>query len=147
MTTNSLLCYPEHYIGFNKIGLLERHLSAAGFLGAELVPGSYLLGKAFHQFVPKSGTSFSLSPPAKCIHLRAVGACLFNETVPRFMQSTNLLILENSAGYEPLESYRHLSELLLRITGDNYRIELVCTSVVAALVGRVNRLPQFTAQG
>lgn len=119
MAATNLIFYPKHYIGFNKVALLERQLQAAGFVEQTLSKSSYLPGRYFNHFIPMSPCSHRYMGHTSRIHLQAVGLWLSSGISARLIERTNLVIIEVN-NVSSMDGYQHLINLLKRITGDEY---------------------------
>jgi hypothetical protein len=133
MVTTNLIFYPQHYIGFNKVALLERQLQAAGFLARRLTKSScYFPGRYFHHYAPRQAKSQGDAGCTNRIYLQAVGLWLSPDMRSRFMERTNLVIVEGDV-IDCTDSYKYLINLLMRITGDTYCCQLLPGYSVAAI--------------
>lgn len=125
MTTNTLIFYPDPFVGFNKTQLLKRHLIAAGVLGVKLnSPCSFSAGQNFRQFIPKAQSIQKYQSGVVRIQIQAVGVWTTAVGEVAIVNRSNLVLVEGEAIELPLERYTSLCELLYRITGDKYRADI-----------------------
>lgn len=126
MTAAALIFHPENFIGFNKTQLLKRHLAAIGFLGEKFNSScSFSAGQNFRQFIPKTQSIQKYQSGVARIQIQAVGVWATATSQLTFLDRSNLVLIEGAAVELPLERYAPMCELLHRITGDEYRVDIV----------------------
>lgn len=131
MTATALIFYPETFIGFNKTQLLKRHLGAIGFLGAKLNSScSFSAGQNFRQFIPRAQSLQKYQSGAIRIQIQAVGVWATLAGQVAIIDRSNLVLVEGEAIELPLERYAPLCELLHRITGDKYRVDITYQPII-----------------
>lgn len=129
MTATLLIFYPENFIGFNKTQLLKRHLVASGVLGATLKrPCGFSAGQNFRQFIPKAQSIQKYHSGVVRIHIQAVGGWATATEQVVFLERSNLILIEGDVVELPLKRYAPMCELLGRITGDKYRVDIAYQS-------------------
>jgi hypothetical protein len=125
MTATALIFYPETFVGFNKTQLLERHLVSAGVIGSKLKTSSiFSTGHNFRQFIPQAHTIHKYQYGIIRIQIQAVGVWATAGGQVAINDRSNILLLEGDAIEFPLERYEPLCELLYKITGDRYRVDV-----------------------
>ena len=124
MTAAVLIFYPETFIGFNKTQLLKRHLTAAGVIGSKFKSASaFSAGQSFRQYIPQAQSIHKYELGFIRIQIQAVGiwATAANLAI---LDRSNIVLIEGDVIEFPLERYAPLCELLYRITGDQYRVDI-----------------------
>lgn len=125
MTATALIFYPVTFVGFNKTQLIERQLAAAGVIGSKLKSSSiFSTGHNFRQFIPKASSIYKYQYDIIRIQIQAVGVWATAAGKVAIKDRSNFLLLEGDAIEFPLERYKPLCELLGRITGDQYRVDV-----------------------
>jgi hypothetical protein len=125
MTAAALIFYPETYIGFNKTQLLERHLAAAGVIGSKFKSSSaFSAGQNFRQFIPKVQSIHKYQYGVIRIQIQAVGVWARAVGKVAMLECSNLVLVEGDVIGQPLDRYASLCELLHRITGDRYVVDV-----------------------
>lgn len=125
MTATALIFYPENFIGFNKTQLLKRQLAAVGVIGSKFNSSpNFSAGKNFRQYVPKPQSIQKYHSGVVRIQIQAVGVWATAAGHVAILDRSNLVLIEGEAIEPPLERYAPLCELLYRITGDKYRVDI-----------------------
>lgn len=119
MNAGELIFYPETYIGFNKTQLLERNLSAIGLIGSKLNALPFFsTGHHFRQFIPKVDSIHKYHYGLIRIKIQAVGKIGTSDC-------SNVILIEGDMFEPSLDRYASLCELLHRITGDRYLVDII----------------------
>jgi len=124
MTATALIFYPETFIGFNKTQLLKRHLTAARVIGSKFKSSSaFPTGQSFRQYIPQAQSLHKSQLGVIRIQIQAVGiwATAANLAI---LDRSNIVLIEGDVIQFPLERYAPLCELLYRITGDRYLVDI-----------------------
>lgn len=125
MTAPALIFYPEAFVGFNKTQLLKRHLAEVGFIGPKLNSScSFSAGQNFRRYVPKPQTIQKYQSGAIRIQIQAVGVWATAVGQIAVLDRSNLVLVEGDGVEFSLEAYALLCDLLHRITGDKYSIDI-----------------------
>lgn len=131
MTAPALIFYPETFIGFNKTQLLKRKLAAIGVIGSTFTASpSFSAGQNFRQYVPKPQSIQKYHPSVVRIQIQAVGVWATSVGQVAILDRSNLVLVEGEAIELPLERYAPLCELLHRITGDKYRVDIIYQPII-----------------
>jgi len=131
MTATALIFYPETFIGFNKTQLLKRQLIAIGVIGSKLNSScGFSTGLNFRQYIPKAQTIQKYHSGVVRIQIQAVGVWATATGSVAILDRSNLVLIEGEAIELPLERYARLCELLYRITGDKYRVDIAYQSAI-----------------
>lgn len=134
MTATALIFYPETYIGFNKTQLLKRHLAAIGFIGAKFNSScSFSAGQNFRQYVPKPQSIQKYQSGVIRIQIQAVGVWATAAGKVAILDRSNVVLVESEAIELPLKRYAPLCELLHRITGDMYRVDITYQPIINSI--------------
>jgi hypothetical protein len=131
MADYALIFYPDPFVGFNKTQLIKRHLVAIGVLGSKLASScSFSAGQHFRQYIPKAQSIQKYHSGVVRIQIQAVGVWATATGQVVFLDRSNLMLIEGEAIELPLERYAPMCELLYRITGDEYRVDIAYQSAV-----------------
>lgn len=126
MTVSTLIFYPDVYIGFNKTQLLERHLVAAGMIGSKFKSSSvFSVGPNFRQFIPKIDSIHKYHYGVIRIQIQSVGIWTAADNQAKIFERSNVILVEGDSLGQSLDSYASLRELLHRITGDRYKVDVL----------------------
>ncbi|HSC68401.1 MAG TPA: hypothetical protein VLC79_11945 [Cellvibrio sp.] len=126
MTVTTLIFYPDVYIGFNKTQLLERRLIAAGIIGSKFTSSpAFSMGPNFRQFIPKIDSIHKYHYGVIRIQIQSVGIWTVSDNRPKIFERSNIVLMEGDAIGQSSDSYALLRDLLQRITGDRYRVDVV----------------------
>ncbi len=131
MADYALIFYPDSFVGFNKTQLLKRHLVAIGVLGSKLNSTcSFSAGQNFRQYIPKAQSIQKYQSGVVRIQIQAVGGWATAVGQVTFLDRSNIVLIEGEPIELPLERYAPLCELLHRITGDKYRVDMAYQPVI-----------------
>lgn len=124
MVATALIFYPETFIGFNKTQLLKRRLAAVGVIGSQFKSSSaYSAGHNFRQYIPKVQSIYKYQLGVIRIQIQALGVWATAANLA-ILDRSNIILVEGDAIELPLERYAPLCELLFRITGDRYLVDI-----------------------
>jgi len=125
MVDCTLIFYPDTFVGFNKTQLLKRQLAAVGVIGSKFNSSpNFSAGKNFRQYVPKPQSIQKYHSGVARIQIQAVGVWATAAGHVAVLDRSNLVLIDGEAIELPLERYAPLCELLYRITGDKYRVDI-----------------------
>ena len=131
MTATTLIFYPETFIGFNKTQLLKRHLTAIGVLGSKFNSSpSFSAGHNFRQYIPKPKSLQKYHSGVIRIQIHAVGIWGAGVDQVAVLDRSNIILIEGGAIEPSLGRYAPLCELLYRITGDLYRVDITAQPLI-----------------
>ena len=134
MTATALIFYPENFIGFNKTQLLKRQLEAVGVIGSKFNSSpNFSAGQNFRQYVPKPHSIQKYHSGVVRIQIQAIGVWATAAGHVAILDRSNLVLVEGEAIELPLERYAPLCELLHRITGDRYRVDVTYQPLINAI--------------
>jgi hypothetical protein len=124
MAATALIFYPETFIGFNKTQLLKRRMAVAGVIGSNFKSSSaFLAGQHFRQYIPKAQSIHKYQLGVIRIQIQAIGVWVTAANLA-ILDRSNIVLIEGDEIELPLARYTPLCDLLYRITGDQYRIDI-----------------------
>lgn len=131
MNQSALIFYPESYVGFNKMQLIERHLLSSGVIGNRFPASAcYTAGPAYRQFIPKKQSIQQYQYGIIRIHIQAIGQWL-SDGRGVLLDRTNLVVVEGDAFIGSKLQCAKLCGYLEQITGDAYIAD--CVSEITCL--------------
>lgn len=113
MVTTALIFFPTPFVGFNKTQLLVRQLTDAEVIDQRLKSSIFSIGSKFRQFIPKVESIHKFQYGMIRIQILAVGD-----------NHSNVVLVEGDTISDPLDRYAPFCDLLYRITGDEYQVDI-----------------------
>lgn len=125
MSRAALVFYPEIFVGFNKTQLIERQLINAGFIGSRFrASPAFTSGTAYRQLIPRVDSLYKYQHSIIRIHIQSIGQW-FSVRRSTMVERGNLVIVEGDSFVMNHSQCSGLCQLLYRITGDKYGVEVV----------------------
>ncbi len=125
MSRAALVFYPEIFVGFNKTQLIERQLVNVGFIGSRFrASPAFTSGAAYRQFIPKIDSLYKYQHSIIRIHIQSTGHW-FSASRSAMHERSNLVIIEGDSFIVDRAQCSKFCQLLGRVTGDEYRVEIV----------------------
>ncbi|QEY14803.1 hypothetical protein D0C16_01755 [Cellvibrio sp. KY-GH-1] len=125
MSRAALVFYPEIFVGFNKTQLIERQLVNVGFIGSRFrASPAFTTGSTYRQFIPKIDSLYKYQHSIIRIHIQSTGQW-FSAARLAMHERSNLVIIEGDSFIIDRSQCSNCCQLLGRITGDEYKVEIV----------------------
>ncbi len=125
MSRTALVFYPKIFVGFNKTQLIERQLINASFIGSRFrASPAFTSGTAYRQLIPRVDSLYKYQHSIIRIHIQSIGQW-FSVARSTMIERGNLVIVEGDSFVTGHTQCSGLCQLLYRITGDEYGVEVV----------------------